>query len=95
MPLALRSGAFVMKSGKCLAEQVGVNAPGRPKRTTFYPEKSTSLLIVSDPSAPTVTNMPEGIVSPKLTVIILDILISKSLPGTHGRTKNQCFHNSI
>jgi hypothetical protein len=36
-PFALNSLAFWMKPGACCAEQVGVNAPGTAKTTTFLP----------------------------------------------------------
>ena len=36
-PLLLMSAAFSTKPGRCLASQVGVNAPGTENSTTFCP----------------------------------------------------------
>ena len=38
-PLALSASACARKLGTCLAEQVGVNAPGTAKRAVFLPPK--------------------------------------------------------
>ena len=39
MPLAFSSPAFWTKPGRCLAEQVGVNAPGTENSATRRPLK--------------------------------------------------------
>src|SRR5690606_35918384 len=69
-PLALIASAFSTKPGKCFAEQVGVNAPGTANNTTFLPEKSCSVVIVSGPFSPMTVNLPSGIRSPTLIVIL-------------------------
>ncbi len=41
-PLALKSAAWVLKPGRCLAEQVGVKAPGTANRATVLPPNSSA-----------------------------------------------------
>src|ERR1700694_378876 len=47
MPCALNAGASSLNRGKCVDEQVGVNAPGSEKTTTFLPEKMSALVTVA------------------------------------------------
>src|SRR5690606_16301776 len=65
-PLALIWSAFCTKPGRCLAEHVGVKAPGTENSTTFLPLKSSSLDIGSGPFGPMRMNCPFGILSPTL-----------------------------
>ena len=43
--------ASCLKPGTCLAEQVGVNAPGRANKATFLPPKNASVVTGFGPSA--------------------------------------------
>src|ERR1700730_4567680 len=47
IPCALKAGASSLNRGKCVDEQVGVNAPGSEKTTTFLCEKMSSLVTVA------------------------------------------------
>ena len=44
-PFPLMSLACWTKPGRCLAEQVGVKAPGRPNNTTVLPLNRSSVVI--------------------------------------------------
>src|SRR5579862_9579060 len=68
-PLAWIAAAFWMKPGRCLAEQVGVNAPGSAKRTTFLPSKSSDVVIGFGPPSFICINVADGILSPTLIVM--------------------------
>src|SRR5947208_11622091 len=48
-PAFFRSSAFVTYPGTCLAEQVGVKAPGRPKIATVLPAVSFAMSNVFGP----------------------------------------------
>ena len=50
MPFFLNSPNFSTYPGRCLAEQVGVKAPGTENSTTFLPLKISSVLIACTPS---------------------------------------------
>src|SRR5579863_9861198 len=65
-PLAFSSAACALKPGRCLAEQVGVKAPGTANSATFFPANSSSLEIGFGPSAPKVVNVALGTLSPAL-----------------------------
>src|SRR5271170_1362951 len=70
-PLALIWSASSTKPGKCLASQVGVNAPGTENRTTVLPANSCSVVIFCGPSEVMRVNAPSGILSPALIVIAI------------------------
>src|SRR4051794_18735688 len=68
-PFDLISSAFCTKPGRCLAEQVGVKAPGSANSATF-PLKNSSVETSFIPSAVFCFSlMPLGILSPTLIVI--------------------------
>ena len=69
-PRALSLSAFCTNPGRCFAEQVGVNAPGTEKSTTFFPLNSSSVGTGSGPLAPMRVNVPLGILSPTLMDIV-------------------------
>src|SRR6185437_10207133 len=73
-PLPLISAARCLKPGRCLAEQVGVNAPGSAKSATFLPLKSSSAPIGLGPSGVASVTVTLGSLSPTLMVI-------RRLPG--------------
>ena len=52
--------------GRCEAEQVGVNAPGRANSSTFLPAKSSSEMISLGPSAVMWLSATDGTLSPTL-----------------------------
>src|SRR5690606_24445705 len=68
-PLARMASACWMKPGRCLAEQVGVKAPGRAKTTTFLPPNSSSVETSLMPSAVFILSFVLGILSPTLIVM--------------------------
>src|SRR5271170_6051926 len=70
-PLALILSASSTKPGKCLASQVGVNAPGTENSTTVLPANSCSVVTFCGPSEVMRVNAPSGILSPALIVIAL------------------------
>src|SRR5579859_829857 len=70
-PLAFRSAALALNPGRCLAEQVGVNAPGTANRATVLPLSSSSVVMGLGPSGPKVVKVALGTVSPALMVIRL------------------------
>ena len=49
MPFFLIASAFVTNPGRCLAEHVGVNAPGTENNTTFLPLNRSSVESGSGP----------------------------------------------
>src|ERR1700684_2200792 len=73
-PFALILSASSTKPGKCLASQVGVNAPGTEKNTTVLPLKSSSVVSFCGPSLVMRVNLPSGILSP--TLMVIGILLS-------------------
>jgi hypothetical protein len=68
-PFALNASAFCVNPGKCLALQVGVNAPGTANSTTFLPLKISSVEVSLGPSAVAIISFMDGIWSPTLIVI--------------------------
>src|SRR5690242_18961357 len=58
-----------MKPGRCLAEQVGVKAPGRPSGMAFLPWKRSSVVAVCMPSLFLSLSEIVGSLSPTLMVI--------------------------
>src|SRR5690349_25010969 len=68
-PFFLSSAAFSTKPGRCLAEQVGVKAPGRPNSTTFLPLKKSSVCTSFTPSGVICLSLTDGILSPTLMVM--------------------------
>src|SRR5579864_2902118 len=71
-PLAFNLSASATNPGTCLAEQVGVKAPGRAKATTFFPGgKISAVVIALGPSGPSMRNVALGILSPTLAILLL------------------------
>ena len=69
-PFALNLSASATNPGTCFAEQVGVNAPGSAKATTFLPgAKSSSVVIGLGPSGPIVRSVALGTLSPTLAIV--------------------------
>src|SRR5271170_7910454 len=68
-PFALILSASSTNPGKCLASQVGVNAPGTENSTTVLPANNCSVVIFCGPSEVMRVNAPSGILSPALMVI--------------------------
>src|SRR5579859_1535644 len=68
-PLLLISEASCLKPGRCLAEQVGVNAPGSANRATFLPPKNSSVVTGLGPSAVAKVSVTLGSLSPTLMVM--------------------------
>src|SRR6185503_16527214 len=73
-PLAFSAAAFCVNPGRCLAEQVGVNAPGTANRATFLPVKSSSVLIGRGPSGPKVVKVALGTLSPTFRAMVVSSL---------------------
>ncbi len=46
IPWSAKTGASSLKRGRCVDEQVGVNAPGSENTTTFLPAKMSALVTV-------------------------------------------------
>src|SRR5579862_8451743 len=65
-PLARIWSASCTNPGRCLASQVGVNAPGTENSTTRLPLKSSSVLISFAPSLVMRLKVPAGMRSPAL-----------------------------
>ncbi len=65
-PLAFRSAAWALKPGRCLAEQVGVKAPGTANRATVLPLVSSSVVTGWGPSGPMTVKVASGSLSPTL-----------------------------
>src|SRR5450631_915808 len=76
-PFALILSASSTNPGKCLASQVGVNAPATENSTTVLPVKSWSVVIFCGPSPVIRVNVPSGILSPAL--MVMAFLLSVSL----------------
>ena len=74
-PFALMASAFCTKPGRCLALQVGVNAPGTANSTTFLPLKMSSVETSFGPSGVAIISFMDGIVSP--TLIVMGSLASR------------------
>src|SRR5579859_4635937 len=68
-PLLLISEASCLKPGRCLAEQVGVNAPGSANSATFLPPKNSSVVTGLGPSAVARVRVTLGSLSPTLMVM--------------------------
>src|SRR5690606_23204660 len=68
-PFAFSSPAFSTKPGRCLAEQVGVKAPGTENRATFLPAKYSPLWTFSGPFSVALTSVTSGILAPFEIVI--------------------------
>ena len=73
-PLARIWSASCTKPGRCLASQVGVNAPGTENSTTFLPLKSSSVVMSFGPSLVIVLSVPAGMRSPALIAIRVSFL---------------------
>ena len=63
-PAALMASANSMKPGRCIDEQVGVNAPGTANITTILPLKISSVVISAMPPAARCFSATDGILSP-------------------------------
>src|SRR4030095_1904161 len=87
-PFAFTPSAFWTKPGRCLAEHVGVNAPGTENSTTFLPLNRSSVETGSGPFAPLRTNWPFVILSPTLMVIVLLLLRSGDECARHLRAES-------
>src|SRR5258707_3010295 len=68
-PLPLMSPASCLKPGRCLAEQVGVKAPGRANSATFLPATNSSVVTGFGPSAVASVRVTLGSLSPTLIVM--------------------------
>ncbi len=68
-PFWWMASEFWMKPGRCLAEQVGVKAPGSAKTTTFYRRKVPTSLPASVRRPSSASTFADGILSPTLIVI--------------------------
>ena len=68
-PLPLICEASCLKPGRCLAEQVGVKAPGRANSATFLPPKKSSVVTGLGPSAVASVRVTLGSLSPTLMVM--------------------------
>src|SRR6185503_17067324 len=73
-PLPRSAAAFSTKPGRCLASQVGVNAPGTENSTTRPLPRSSAAVKLTGPSAPMIFSLPSGILSPALIVIVVFLL---------------------
>ncbi|KAG6543764.1 hypothetical protein Mapa_014795 [Marchantia paleacea] len=64
-PLAFKAGPFSRKPGTCLTLQVGVKAPGTPKRTIFFPAANSVIdSFFNELSSSMYASSPSGILSP-------------------------------
>ena len=71
-PFAFRAAASATNPGTCFAEQVGVNAPGSAKATTFLPgAKISSVVTALGPSGPIMRNVALGTLSPTFAILSL------------------------
>src|ERR1700761_3322881 len=68
-PLALKSATCCLKLGRCLAEQVGVKAPGSANSATFLPANSSSVVTGLGPPSCISVKVADGILSPTLMVM--------------------------
>jgi hypothetical protein len=69
IPFAFSACAFCTNPGRCVFEQVGVNAPGTENRTTDLPLNSSSVDRAPGPSFFMMPKVPLGTLSPTLMVI--------------------------
>src|SRR5689334_17934509 len=70
-PLPLIASMLARKPGTCLALQVGVNAPGSAKATTFLPgAKSSSVVMGLGPSGLIIRSVALGTLSPTLAIVV-------------------------
>src|SRR5258706_11565176 len=69
IPFALNASALLAKLGRCLAEQVEVNAPGTANSATRLPLKKSSLVISCTPDWVTSRSFTDGILSPTLIIV--------------------------
>src|SRR5262249_33172178 len=76
-PFAFKASAFCTKPGRCLAEQVGVNAPGKAKNATFLPLNRSSVEMSRGPSLVMILSFIDGILSP--TLIMCVVLLRREL----------------
>jgi hypothetical protein len=79
-PLPKISEEYSTNPGKCLAEHVGVKAPGTENTTIFLLEKCLLTSIFVTPPAPIYFNVAVGIVFPtsiviKFTPIIIYVIL--------------------
>src|SRR5579859_2002863 len=81
-PLALSASKLFTKLGTCLAEQVGVKAPGSANSTAFLPANSSSDRASFGPSTVMYLSFTDGIFSPTLIVMAR----GSSLLDVMGRT---------
>ena len=72
-PFALNSSARFTKGGMWLLWQVGVNAPGTAKRTTFRPPKNSDAFTCSGPSGVTFTSVPSGMDEPFSMAMMISV----------------------
>jgi len=79
-PFFLISAAFSTKPGRCLAEQVGVKAPGTANSTTFLPLKNSVLSTSFMPSGVICFIFAAGILSPTLMVIAFPLSFPECWP---------------
>src|SRR5262245_9560874 len=89
-PLALSAPALCTNPGRCLAEQVGVKAPGRANSTTVLPLNRSSVEMVWMPSEFLYFRFVAGILSPTLMVMMLPSFLNcrvmaRSGAGRQGR----------
>src|SRR5580658_10415547 len=75
-PLDFSSAACSLKLGRCLAEQVGVKAPGTANRPTVLPANSASVVSGPGPSAPNTVKVAAGTLSP--TLMVMGLLLGAS-----------------
>src|SRR6185436_317103 len=81
-PLALIWSNDETKPGTCLAEQVGVKAPGRANATTFLPlAKSSSVVTGLGPSGPIMRSVAWGTLSPTLTMFLTPLVLAVENSG--------------
>src|SRR5579875_2959633 len=94
-PLALIASACCTKPGRCLALQVGVNAPGTANSTTFLPLKISSVEPSFGPSFVAIISFITGIVSPTLMAISgasLGCQDEGVVTPRRARVKTECLH---
>src|SRR5918996_752995 len=81
-PLALIWSKDETKPGTCLAEQVGVKAPGRAKATTFLPGANSSSVVTGlGPSGPIMRSVAWGTLSPTLTMSLAPLVVAVENSG--------------
>src|ERR1700761_3760349 len=92
-PLALKSATCCLKLGRCLAEQVGVKAPGTANSATFLPANSASVVSGPGPSAPKGVNVAAGTLSP--TLIVMSSLLRAFAAHRTGRAPSQAIADQL